>query len=193
MEKSIAIIEWHQLFISRILNDMKKFILLILFSFSQTAFSNNELFTKVKQKLKNDPIVFNQFQYLGILHCLDKYLKIENNGNFYNAYLELDLALSPITRLFTDEGLNNIYQNFEKNFPHIKRDNVKSLNFNNYIKICQNEFSKKKTLNIYHQFIIDKNNYHKAGEDNTNWENEDIEQNMKDYLEFGKINYKRFL
>ncbi|OOF46130.1 hypothetical protein BKK51_03940 [Rodentibacter trehalosifermentans] len=172
---------------------MKKFILLILFSFSQTAFSNNELFTKVKQKLKNDPIVFNQFQYLGILHCLDKYLKIENNGNFYNAYLELDLALSPITRLFTNEGLNNIYQNFEKNFPHIKRDNVKSLNFNNYIKICQNEFSKKKTLNIYHQFIIDKNNYHKAGEDNTNWENEDIEQNMKDYLEFGKINYKRFL
>ncbi|WP_218668366.1 hypothetical protein, partial [Rodentibacter trehalosifermentans] len=88
---------------------------------------------------------------------------------------------------------NNIYQNFEKNFPHIKRDNVKSLNFNNYIKICQNEFSKKKTLNIYHQFIIDKNNYHKAGEDNTNWENEDIEANMKDYLEFGKINYKRFL
>ncbi|HHT7683867.1 hypothetical protein [Pasteurella multocida] len=172
---------------------MRKFVLIILCLFSQTVFSNNKLFTEVQEKLKNDSIVFSQFQYLGELHCLDKYLRIENEGNFSNAYLELDLALSPITRLFTSEGLHNTYQNFGKSYPNIKRDNVKSLDFNNYIQICQNEFSKNKILNVYNQFIIDKNNYHKAGESNTNWENEDIEQNMKDYLKFGKINYKRFL
>lgn len=147
---------------------MKKFILTILCLFSQTVFPNEELFTKLQQKLKNDPIVFSQFQYLGELYCLDKYLGIDNDGNFSNAYLELDLALSPITRLFTSEGLYKAYQNFGNSYPRVKRDSVKSLDFNNYIQVCQNEFSKAKILNVYNQFIIDKNNYHKAGEPNTN-------------------------
>ncbi|MBN6074893.1 hypothetical protein HYE59_02260 [Aggregatibacter actinomycetemcomitans] len=172
---------------------MKKLILMILCLFSQVAFSNDVLFTKVQQKLKDDPITFNQFQYLGILHCLDKYLRIENDGSFYNAYLELDLALAPITRLFTSDGLHDTYQGFEKNMPHIKRDSVRSLDFNNYINICQKEFSENKILELYNQFILNKNNYHRAGESNTNWDDEDVEQNMKDYLEFGKVDYRRFL
>lgn len=174
---------------------MRKIIFTILCLCSQSALSNHTLLNKVKEKLSNDQIAFDQFQYLGQLHCLDRYLMNDDkkNNNFHNSYLELDFTLSPITRLFTEDGLDNTFKNFEKSYPKAKRDTQQRLDFNNYINICQNELSAEKLSNLYKKFINDLNNYHKPGEEYRNWEEEDIEQNMEDYLEYGKINYKRFL
>ncbi|WP_143529827.1 hypothetical protein [Rodentibacter rarus] len=172
---------------------MKKFIFIIICLYSQFVFSNTSLFNKVQQKLKIDPIAFEQFQYLGTLHCIDKYLMVEKNGSFYQAYLELDLSLSPITRLFNFDDLDNAYKELEQNITKVKRDSPRRLDFNNYVEICRRNFHSNNIHNYYSTFILNKKNYIKEGDPETLWEKEDIEQNMKDYLEYGKIDYRRFL
>lgn len=170
---------------------MKKIIFITLYLCTQAAFSNNTLFNKVKEKLATDQIAFSQFQYLGQIYCLDGYLR--HDKNFRKSYLELNDSLSTITRLFTQDGLHNTFIDFEKDYPKVKRDNQRGLDFNNYINICQNEFSAKKLSKPYKKLINNLDNYHTPGEIYRYRENEDIEQNMKDYLEYGKMDYRRFL
>ena len=136
------------------LNKMKKIIFIILCLCSHPSFSDNALFNKVKEKLATDQITFGQFQYLGQLHCLDRYLRNDDKDNFHMSYIELDYYLFPITRLFSRDGLDNIFTDLEKNHPKAQRDNKQRMNFNNYINICKSEFSAEKLSDLYKKLSL---------------------------------------
>ena len=163
---------------------MKKVIYIsILIFFSICTYSQNNNFELVKKKLKNDKEAFLQFKYLGILNCLDNELKI--NAELFNTeFSEIFNGLFALPRLIDNSALKKKFDNHEELYNDENKLNE------NKIEKCRCIYSSAKSRKLFVNTIFDESNFYQA--DDIYISKDDIEQNMLDYLEIGKINADRF-
>ena len=138
-------------------------------------------------KFENDRMSFEQFKYLGMLKCLDDRVGGEDKL-FFIEYTYLYNGFYPLPRLIKEGSLNRIYSEFEQS-ELLPRDFSK---FENSIEVCQGLYSSTKLGDLYIKNVYKKNNYYQEN-DEIMFSKEEIEQNMLDYLNLGKIERCRFI
>lgn len=160
---------------------MKKLLVFfILVSGFASAESYDDTMNKIIKKLTNDLEVFKQFKTLGILHCNQFFERDRNMYAYEKKYYTLYNEMYALPRLFPLDIISESFENFEKN------------NVNKEKKSCEESYDSLSLRNVYNDMINKKTSYY--NKKNTEYfdENEMVE-NMQDYLKSGKINYKRFI
>ncbi|OOF47134.1 hypothetical protein BKK52_09800, partial [Rodentibacter trehalosifermentans] len=162
-------------------------ITLLFIATTQIALGN-DILSSVMFKFENDKIAFEQFKYLGILKCLDNRIGDRKNKLFFTEYTYLYNGLYPLSRLIKEYVLNQIYSEFEqselqlRNFPKVE----------NSVEVCQNLYNSIKSYDLYLKNISKKSHYYQEN-DEIMFSKEEIEQNMLDYLNIGKVERCRLI
>lgn len=129
---------------------------------------NKPFLKETQEKLLQDKGAFAAFKELGLLHC-------NNDTQEYSLkYSNLINNMSALVRLVKDQSLEIYFGKIHKNNQN-----------------CAALYSEKSAKKKYKDFILDKNIY-EAYKVN-NYLNEDTIQNRIDYLNFGKIDFKRLI
>ncbi|MFU2090218.1 hypothetical protein [Avibacterium avium] len=171
----------------------KKFLLTLLFFIINNSNASN-LLTQVKEKLSNDKLALEQFQYLGTLHCLDVRIGMGKNSLFTNEYIHLYSNLYPFPRLFKSNKLLEKYIVIEKDVIFPKKGVMLDKYFHNDLNSCLKLYSSSNIKKQYLDFISKKINYIDEDPDSSEYEDEKtIRENMLDYINRGKLDVHRFV
>ncbi|MDO4907848.1 hypothetical protein [Neisseria sp.] len=179
---------------------MNKALLLLMvpiFTFTACSSHAKELPLKeVQAKFRRDDTAMQQFFYLGKLHCLDKQVNWQNgldkNSLFSKGYISMFNEMSALGRLMREDRLSQVFARFEQeNIEKPARDA-------DQVKICSDLYHSEKGKTVYLKTVSDRSNYFDAKRDNYHekfnyMSEEEIRQNMTDYLKYGKIDIKRFV
>lgn len=141
---------------------------------------------QVQEKLKSDDVAFSEFIALGKLHCLDSYFH-HNNGAKPNellmmGYTSIFNGLTAFTRLVDEQKLFNAFNTIinPTQFQQITDP----------VSTCHLLYEKY-GQNLYQDFIIQKDNYMQTNPKHPS-EKDHHQQNMQDYLQYGKLDARRF-
>lgn len=141
---------------------------------------------QLQEKLKSDEVALGEFVALGKLHCLDSYFH-QNNGATPNELFTMGYAttfngLTAFTRLVDEQKLFDIF-----NATTATAQLQKSID---PVGACHVLYEKH-GQNLYQSFIMQKDNYIHTNPKHPS-EQTHHQQNIQDYLQYGKLDARRF-
>lgn len=165
---------------------MKKYFLFFLLFLLPISYADISVLYKVQNKFLSDKQAFEQFTYLGELHCVDKQLGFLDNRLFNQGYMNLFNGLFAFPRLIVKERLEQEFLEFEnKNLKNVKL-------YENKITKCRQLYRGKSSIGLYRKLILNTQNYYKATDEEYFTSPNEFEQHMIDYIKLGRIDRKRY-